>query len=127
MNLSLRPLGGSLSPEEDTSYIPLIEDNHVPGIQAAVEAETEKYPDYEEDPEPQAAATVDDGDDFICPGEGLIRSPTNCSVYYNCLADEVGPHTALQYNSLPSTTSSRVRTDSTSTPPSPLVTGRRMS
>ena len=97
MNLSLRPLGGSLSPEEDTSYIPLIEDNHVPGIQAAVEAETETYPEEEEDPEPQTAATVvvTEEDDFICPGEGLIRSPTDCSVYYNCLADEVSPRTAL--------------------------------
>ena len=94
MNLSLRPLGGSLSPEENTTYIPLIEDNHVPGIVAAVEVEIEEeYPET-------ATSTVEteDGvnhvDDFICPGEGLIRSPTDCSVFYNCPTDGlVSPRT----------------------------------
>ena len=90
MNLSLRPLGGSLTPEEDTQFLEVVEDNHVPGIVAAVEAEPEA--DNNDDgqwhgEEEEVSQPEEDEDDFTCPSAGLHRSPTDCGVYYNCMDD----------------------------------------
>ena len=109
----------------------------MPGIQAAITAESGDQDgilieDEEESPQTDTSAQeTDDEDDFICPGVGLIRSPTNCSVYYNCPttgADgRVSPRTAqVSCTNLWFLRSSKscVPTDSTLTLPSPPATGQ---